>query len=311
MRAGRRTRTSSTGTRRAVSRALQDVVDAARRHGARPLLQATRGRWVAPARAAGHALLLIRARRRLTRGVPPLAPSTRCRCFPMIHRAGRSSTQSRRCLKLPYQIMAPLGLPCPCRCCSELPISCRLGGIYIFAIITVGTSSKAILRINLTVLPFLYETQFKIAIFTDVARHDSIGCMPREHHRAKFRPCPCLQLPSSTDMCDPHVSVVFNLKTKADACRSATIPSPVPGAPSPGPTRPLPVVAVALAPSGRQSSSTASKIRTTSNAVPRRHPTWRAGSGGASSPRHQRRALPLDRRPTPLPLDGHGQRPPG
>jgi hypothetical protein len=229
----------------------------------------------------------------------------------MIHRAGRSSTQSRRCLKLPYQIMAPLGLPCPCRCCSELPISCRLGGIYIFAIITVGTSSKAILRINLTVLPFLYENQFKIAIFTDVARHGSIGCMPREHHRAKFRPCPCLQLPSSTDMCDPHVSVVFNLKTKADACRSATIPSPVPGAPSPGPTRPLPVVAVALAPSGRQSSSTASKIRTTSNAVPRRHPTWRAGSGGASSPRHQRRALPLDRRPTPLPLDGHGQRPPG
>jgi hypothetical protein len=52
-------------------------------------------------------------------------------------------------------------------------------GIYLFAIIKVGTSSKVILRIDLTVLPFLSETQFKITIFVDVARHGSIGRMPR------------------------------------------------------------------------------------------------------------------------------------
>jgi hypothetical protein len=144
---------------------------------------------------------------------------------------------------------------------------CRTKGIYIFAIITVGTSLKDILMIDLTVLPFLSETQFKIVIFADVAHHGSIGGMPREHHRAKFRPCPCLQLPSSTDMWDPHVSVVFNLKPKAGACMSGHRPISCARRPSPGPMRPLPVVAAALAPSGRQSSSTASKIRSPPNAV--------------------------------------------
>jgi hypothetical protein len=102
---------------------------------------------------------------------------------------------------------------------------CRSGGgIYIFAIIAVDTNSKVILNFDLIYLLFLSEAPFKIAIFADVARHGNISRMPREHLCAKFRSCPCLQLPSSTNMWGPHVSVIFNLKLEADAYRSGHRP---------------------------------------------------------------------------------------
>jgi hypothetical protein len=43
------------------------------------------------------------------------------------------------------------------------------GGIYIFAIITNGKHSKAILRIAPTYLPLLFANTFNFALFADVA----------------------------------------------------------------------------------------------------------------------------------------------
>jgi hypothetical protein len=42
-------------------------------------------------------------------------------------------------------------------------------GFYIFAIITVGTRSKAPLKIAPTDLPLLFENAFNFTIFADVA----------------------------------------------------------------------------------------------------------------------------------------------
>jgi hypothetical protein len=47
---------------------------------------------------------------------------------------------------------------------------------YIFAIITNGKLSKAILRITPTYLPLLFETTFKFALFADVARQHVHFC---------------------------------------------------------------------------------------------------------------------------------------
>jgi hypothetical protein len=70
------------------------------------------------------------------------------------------------------------------------------GGIYIFAIITVATRSKAIVRIAPTYLPLLFETSFKFAIFAYVACQRTPRTLPRRRFRAKSSSCPCLQLPS-------------------------------------------------------------------------------------------------------------------
>jgi hypothetical protein len=80
---------------------------------------------------------------------------------------------------------------------------------YIFAIITNGKHSKAILRTAPTYLPLLFEDSFTITLFADVARHNRT---PRRLLHEKLRSCPCLQLPSTTDMWDPHVRVIFNLE---------------------------------------------------------------------------------------------------
>jgi hypothetical protein len=52
---------------------------------------------------------------------------------------------------------------------------------YIFAIITNGKHSKAILTISLTHLPLLFQHPFTITLFADVARHDHL---PRRHPHA-------------------------------------------------------------------------------------------------------------------------------
>jgi hypothetical protein len=56
---------------------------------------------------------------------------------------------------------------------------------YIFAIITDGEHSKAILRIAPTDLPLLVEDLFTFTLFADVARHDPT---PRRHPHATQAP---------------------------------------------------------------------------------------------------------------------------
>jgi hypothetical protein len=73
-----------------------------------------------------------------------------------------------------------------------------------------------------TDLPLLFETSLKIAILADVASHCN---MPRKHLRrnryhAHANRSLNLDLgpPSTTNLWDPHVRVIFNLKHLQGRC---------------------------------------------------------------------------------------------
>jgi hypothetical protein len=105
----------------------------------------------------------------------------------------------------------------------------------------MASTRKPFLRLPLQICHSYFSTHSQLPF--SLMWHATTTChagthTPCRHLHKKFWLCPCLQLHSTTDMWDPHVRVIFNLKhppwSVPSIPWSAASPSPVASAPSPG-----------------------------------------------------------------------------